>query len=156
MIAVRPGVDDTDRAAILALYAGVGWTAYTADPDATWRAIQASPWAATAWDGDRLIGFARVLSDDVAIAWLQDVLVAPTDQRRGVGRALVEAALTRFAHVRTFALMTDDEPRQHAFYASLGLADLRHAHGGRLHTFARWVTPARPSTATIRRSPTPS
>jgi GNAT superfamily N-acetyltransferase len=122
---------------LAALYGAVGWTAYTRDPDALHRAVAASAWVATAWDGPTLIGLCRVLSDDVAIAWLQDVLVAPSAQRRGLGRRLVVAALDRYAHVRTFALMTDDRPEQHAFYRALGLEPLTEVAGGRLHGFAR-------------------
>ena len=136
MIAVRPGAE-VPRAALVALYDSVGWTAYTRDPDSLERAVHNSTWVATAWDAGELVGLIRVLSDDVSIAWLQDVLVRPDHQRAGVGRQLARAALERFDHVRSFSLMTDDEPRQHAFYRSLGLDEIRTAFGGRLHCFVR-------------------
>src|SRR5262245_30752112 len=97
---------------LLPLYESVGWAAYTRDPQALARAVAHSTWVARAWDGSRLIGLARALSDEVAIAYLQDVLVHPEYQRHGVGRALVVACAERFAHVRMHVLMTDDEPRQ--------------------------------------------
>jgi GNAT superfamily N-acetyltransferase len=128
-----------DPSEILALYEAVGWTAYTRDPDGLARAVAASSWVATARDDGALIGLVRVLSDDVAIAWLQDVLVHPSAQRSGVGAALVRAALDRYAHVRTFALMTDDRPEQHAFYREMGLEPLAEAADGRLHGFVRFA-----------------
>lgn len=128
---------DVDPTALVELYASVRWTAYTKDPEGLVRAVQNSTWVATLWDDATLVGLVRVISDDVAIAWLQDVLVHPDHQRAGLGRRLVEAALERFDHVRSFALMTDDEPRQHAFYASLGLQEIRTAYDGRLHSFFR-------------------
>jgi GNAT superfamily N-acetyltransferase len=129
------------RSELVALYEAVGWTAYTRDPDALERAVRASTWVATARVDGALIGFARALSDEVAIAWLQDVLVHPSQQRAGVGSALLRAALDRFALVRTFALLTDDRPEQHLFYRSMGLEPLREAAGGRLHGFVRVSAP---------------
>lgn len=126
-----------DRSEILALYDSVGWTAYTRDPDSLVRAVQASTWVATARDDGRLIGLIRVLSDGVAIAWIQDVLVHPSAQRTGAGAALMRAVLDRFDHVRTIALMTDDRPEQHAFYRSLGMELLAEVAEGRLHGFVR-------------------
>ena len=117
------------RDELVALYDSVDWRAYTADPDGLDRAVHASTWVRTAWDGERPIGLARALSDDVAIAYLQDLLVAPDAQRTGVGRALMDAFLERFAHVRMRALLTDLEERQRAFYESVGFTSdprLRH------------------------------
>jgi len=127
-----------DLEAILQLYDSVGWTAYTRDPERLQRAIAASTWTVSAWD-EGLVGFARVLSDDEHIAWLQDILVAPTHHRQGIGRKLMTAARERFAHVRSMALMTDDRPEQHAFYASLGFADTQLLKRTSLHTFVRMV-----------------
>ncbi|MEO0601540.1 MAG: GNAT family N-acetyltransferase [Myxococcota bacterium] len=134
---------DVDPGPLYALYEAVGWTAYTRDPARLREAVRNSTWVATLWQEGTLVGLVRVVSDDVSIAWLQDILVHPDHQRAGLGRRLAHAALERFAHVRSFALMTDDEPRQHAFYASLGLQETRAAHGGRLHTFVR-MTKGRP------------
>jgi GNAT superfamily N-acetyltransferase len=48
-----------------------------------------------AWDeAGRLIGVARVLSDGDTCSVLRDIMVDPEWQRRGIGRALVERALT--------------------------------------------------------------
>ena len=65
------------RDEVLALYAAVGWRTYTADPDGLVRALEASPWVLSAWDGDRLVGLLRALTDDVAILYIQDLLVHP-------------------------------------------------------------------------------
>jgi GNAT superfamily N-acetyltransferase len=131
-----PG-DLPTRDELLALYAAVGWTAYTRDPDALLAAVRGSTWVRCERRAGALVGLARVVSDDVSIAWLQDLLVHPDHQRTGLGRALARAALERFDHVRTFALLTDDEPRQRAFYESVGLVALPDAAGGRLRSFVR-------------------
>ncbi|MEO7455634.1 MAG: GNAT family N-acetyltransferase [Gemmatimonadaceae bacterium] len=46
-----------------------------------------------AWEGERLVGLARVLSDGHLAASLADLAVDPAYQRRGVGRELVRRAL---------------------------------------------------------------
>jgi ribosomal protein S18 acetylase RimI-like enzyme len=46
-----------------------------------------------AWDGDRLVGAIRILSDGYLFACVSEILVAPAYQRRGLGRRLMDAAL---------------------------------------------------------------
>lgn len=113
-------VSQVDQDDLLDLYGSVGWLAYTSDPEALTRAVEASTYVVTARHEGELIGLARVLSDGVAILYLQDILVRPDWQRRGVGGALLARCLERYGHVRTKVLMTDDEERQHAFYRAMG------------------------------------
>ncbi|MEX0330833.1 MAG: GNAT family N-acetyltransferase [Puniceicoccaceae bacterium] len=44
----------------------------------------------TAWDGDRLVGIARTLTDFSYVAYLADLAVHRDYQRVGIGRALLE------------------------------------------------------------------
>lgn len=108
------------------LYQSVNWLLYAADPDGLARAVDHSTYVVTARDPEgRLIGLARCLSDDVSILYVQDVLVHPDHQGRGIGRFMVMVILERFRHVRHKVLLTDDEPRQSVFYESLGFVNLR-------------------------------
>ena len=125
------------RDALVTLYEAVGWAAYTRHPERLERAVRGSTWVMSAWRQGRLVGLIRVLSDDATIAYIQDILVHPESQRQGVGRELLQAALDRFRHVRQKVLITADEPRQHAFYASLGLTDTR-ALPTPIRTFVRF------------------
>ncbi len=109
-----------------------------ANPEALVRAVRTSTYLVTARRGRELIGLARVLSDEVAIAYLQDLLVHPDAQRAGVGRALMEACLMRFADVRAIVLMTDDQPEQLRFYESLGFSNTRSLTQMQLNTFVRY------------------
>lgn len=43
----------------------------------------------TAWDGDRLVGLARTLTDFSYVAYLADLAVARSHQRGGIGTQLV-------------------------------------------------------------------
>lgn len=117
------------------LYDAVGWSAYTGDLDGLARAVENSTFVVCAREDGRLVGLARVLSDDVSIIYVQDVLVSPDQQRKGIGRELLQRCLERFAHVRQRVLLTDDEPHQHRLYRSLGFHDVSKLEGGALHAF---------------------
>ena len=66
-----------------------------------------------------LVGFARVVTDTVTHAWLDDVFVLPEHRRRGLAGALVDAALAHPA-VRdaTFQLLLTADA--HELYARHG------------------------------------
>ena len=130
--------DRPSRTELLDLYAAVGWSSYTDDPDTLEAAVDGSTRVVTARADGELLGLARVISDGASIAYLQDVLVHPALQREGVGRALVNAALEPFEHCRQKVLLTDDEPGQAAFYASLGFAEVREYGDGRLRAYVRF------------------
>lgn len=102
------------------LYASVGWAAYTYEPQQLHEAVRASTYVVTAWADGELVGLARGLSDDVSIFYLQDILVRPSHQQRGVGTRLLRDCIERFDHVRQKVLLTDGDPAQDALYRGLG------------------------------------
>jgi GNAT superfamily N-acetyltransferase len=59
------------------------WVALTARHSLGW---------VVARDGDRLVGFANVLTDGLVHAWIQDVMVDPDAHHRGIGTGVVSAA----------------------------------------------------------------
>ena len=126
-----------EAAALLALYTAVGWSAYTHEPNQLKAAIANSDFVVTAIEDGSLIGLARCVSDDVSITYIQDILVHPDHQRKGVGRALVQAILHRYAHVRQKILLTDDRPEQLRFYASLGFRNTCDLETTPLNAFIR-------------------
>ena len=83
-------------AQLVQLYQSVGWVFYSRDPIGLKSAIQNSTYVVTAWVGDELVGLARCLSDDVHIAYLQDILVHPNHQGLGIGKGLMSVVFKRF------------------------------------------------------------
>jgi len=129
---------DLERAALVGLYASVGWSAYASDPDSLVRAIKQSSYVASAVDSaENLVGVVRAISDDVSICYIQDLLVHPAHQRAGAGRALVDRVLKRYAHVRQRVLITDDEPGQRAFYESIGFVEAGDFEPASLRAFVQ-------------------
>ena len=109
---------------ILPLYASVGWTAYTDAPDVLHRGFERSLLTFAAYEGETLVGLVRAVGDGETVVLMQDLLVFPQYQRRGIGTALMRAMMERFANVRQFQLLTDNTEKTLAFYRSLGLYDL--------------------------------
>ena len=119
-IVVAPGSSEaaalaTDELARVLGVATVDALAGTTATDAALRPASALPAAVEA---------VRAVGDDASIAYVQDVLVRPDRQRRGIGARLLAAALERFAHVRQLVLVADDEEKTASFYRSAGLTDL--------------------------------
>ncbi len=107
---------------ILHLYSAVGWTAYTKDPEALRQGFAHSLLVLAAYENGELLGIIRAVGDGYTIVFIQDILVYPNMQRRGVGTALLKAMLARYPHVRQIQLTTDNKPETVAFYQSLGFA----------------------------------
>jgi len=85
-------------------------------------AIQHSEPVVTAWDGERLIGFARATSDRVYRAVLWDVVIHPEYRGQGLGRTLVTTLLAHpsINQVERVYLMTSS---QQGFYERLGFTE---------------------------------
>ena len=108
---------------ILKLYSSVGWTAYTDDPQALKQGFQNSLLVLAAYEREELLGIIRAVGDGVTIVFIQDLLVFPEKQRKGVGTALVKAVLKRYPTVRQIELTTDQSQETAAFYESLGFSE---------------------------------
>ena len=130
--------DPATKTELLHLYEAAGWKAYTRDPASLARAVANSTYVVTARHNGQLIGLARCLSDDVSIFYLQDILVRPEFQRRGIGTQLMSRCQDRYKHVRTQVLMTDDLASQYAFYRSMGWTRMQELEGPPLNIFVRF------------------
>ena len=109
---------------ILSLYRSVGWSAYTDHPDTLRKGFENSLLTLAAYQGGQLLGLLRAVGDGYTIVFVQDILVFPEHQRKGVGTALLQALLDRYRHVRQIQLATDITPKTIAFYRSAGFREL--------------------------------
>jgi ribosomal protein S18 acetylase RimI-like enzyme len=122
-----------------ALYSSVGWEAYLKDGvGSLLKAIENSTFVVSAWYQKRLVGLARVMSDEVSIFYLQDILVDPAFQGQGIGSRLMKHCLARFDHVRMGVLMTDDREDQGRFYRRFGFIRSGEGAGSSLNAFVRF------------------
>lgn len=72
------------------LYETTGWNReYGLEPEEMHRALSNSWYMTSAYDGDLLVGFGRVLSDGLMHALITEMIVLPEYQGRGVGKELL-------------------------------------------------------------------
>ena len=93
-------------------------------PEALCRGFAGSLLTLAARENGTLVGLLRAVGDGCTVVLVQDLLVRPDHQRRGIGTALMQAALERFRSVRQVQLLTDDTEKTKGFYRSLGLLTL--------------------------------
>ncbi|MFC1619828.1 GNAT family N-acetyltransferase [Candidatus Neomarinimicrobiota bacterium] len=88
--------DLPDRDAFFALFETTGWNEeYGLDADQLNTALQHSWTSVSAYDGDRLAGFGRVVSDGVLHALIVDLVVLPEYQGQGIGSTLLRELVAR-------------------------------------------------------------
>ena len=103
---------------VQALFRSVDWESGEF-PSQLYKALMHSPTVLTAWDGDRLVGLARVLDDSELVAFLHYVLVDPAYQGQGIATALVTRLKEKYRDYLYFEVMPD-ERQNAAFYERLG------------------------------------
>ena len=73
-----------------ALFETTGWNReYQATPEELARAIANSQFFVAAYDGGKLVGFGRVLTDGVLHAMIYEMIVHPDYQRQGIGTQIL-------------------------------------------------------------------
>lgn len=110
---------------ILPLYTAAGWSNYYEHPEMLRESYRNSLCVLAACEGDQLVGVIRCVGDGYSVVLIQDILVLPEYQRRGIGTALMRAVLERYAHVYQIQLATDNTEKTMAFYKSLGFWPLQ-------------------------------
>ena len=104
------------------IYAALGWTNYLGDEEKLRRALERSLFLLGAFEDGTLVGFARCIGDGEYILYVQDLIVTPAMQRKGIGRELMRQISEQFVFVRQFLLITDAaDAVSNAFYRAIGL-----------------------------------
>lgn len=103
---------------ILSLYKSVNWLTYTTYPDKLIRAIRNSLDVITAWQDEKLVGLIRTIGDGETILYIQDILVLPDYQRKGIGSELLKKILDKYPDVRQKVLLTDNTKATREYYLS--------------------------------------
>jgi aralkylamine N-acetyltransferase len=105
---------------IVDLYRAHGWT-HAGDPDRLRTAIEASSYSVVALEEERVVGFARAMSDEAFAVYIADILVAPDRQRQGIGRTLAEALMDHYPIERFHHQVLVAERGAEGFYRKLGM-----------------------------------
>ena len=73
-----------------------------------------------AYISGNLIGIIRVVGDGYSILYVQDIIVHPNYQRRGVGKQLLERIDVIYPYVYQKVLLTDNQSSSLCFYNQNG------------------------------------
>ena len=84
----------------------------------------------TAWDGDKLVGVARSVTDFEYCCYLSDLAVDETYQKQGIGKALIKLTQSKLGTLAKLILLS--APKAETYYPKLGFAPHRSA----------WILPA--------------
>lgn len=87
-------------------------------PDIFENMLKQSNLVISAWDGERLVGIARSLTDFSYVAYLADLAVDAEYQRQGIGRRLVQETKQRLWPECMIVLLS--APKANDYYPRLG------------------------------------
>jgi len=93
------------------LFVAVGWSDGGTLPE-DMKAGFIKPWlnstlVISVWDGDKLVGAVRVLSDTMFRSVIYDLLVAPEYQKQGIGRELLKRCIEHYPNSEWLAQTTN-------------------------------------------------
>jgi GNAT superfamily N-acetyltransferase len=122
------------------LRASVGWP--TILPEQAQLGLDGSRYMLVAYDKETAVGIARVVSDGGYVCYLEDVIVLPAYQRKGIGSELVSRLVDMIkkdmkdGYQTNFVLISAQgkEP----FYERFGFQKRPDEHVG--HGMAQWIT----------------
>ena len=109
---------------VLHLYQAVGWTNYTHQPEMLEQALSHSLAMYLAFDGDAVVGLIRLVGDGFSSVFVQDLIVLPSYQRRGIGSLLMKEALKDYKDAYQVQLVTEETESTLGFYRSMGFETL--------------------------------
>lgn len=105
-------------------------------------ALDHSLYTIIAMDGDTPVGMARVVGDGGYVFFVCDVIVRPTHQSRGLGRALIERVLawleSQVGEDETIMVNVMSAMNKEAFYEKLGFH--KRPFGNHGSGMSRWIS----------------
>jgi predicted N-acetyltransferase YhbS len=132
MIAYRTGNDlDLDEMIEVYVDSTLGARRPVADRSRMQRMLAEANLVITAWDGPRMVGVSRSLTDFVYATYLSDLAVRLSYQRQGIGRELVR-------------LTQEAAPRAMLILLSAPAAEKYYPHIGFEHHPQAWIRRPRP------------
>ena len=100
------------------------------DPQCVSAMLRHANLLCTAWDGDRLVGVARSVTDFEFCCYLSDLAVDVAYQKRGIGRELIALTKSRLGSRAMLILLA--APKAEKYYPKIGFQPHHSA----------WILPA--------------
>lgn len=102
------------QAQVQALFLSVGWVSGQY-PSRLYKALMHSDTVITAWDGDELVGLARLLDDSELVAYMHYVLVRPDHHGQGIAGQMIARVKEKYKDYLYIEIMPE-ESKNAAFY----------------------------------------
>ena len=122
---------------VKALFCSVGWISGQY-PTRLYKALMHSQTVFTAWDGEKLVGLARVLDDSELVAYMHYVLVDPAYHGRGIAGHLVELVKENYRDYLYIEAMPE-ESKNIAFYEKHGFRQMPDAGAIQICNFSNKI-----------------
>ena len=90
------------------LFQQADWTAKRSPLDIQ-QMLDHSQMTLGVWKDDKLIGFARVITDNIYRAWIEDIIVDKSYHEQGVGSHIIDKLLKRLEHIEEVTLNCQTE-----------------------------------------------
>ncbi len=122
-ITYRDDIKDLPAGQVHRLFVAVGWSDGQESDDPAFiqkyfaRPFTQSTLVISAWDGDKLVGAVRVLSDQMIRSVIYDLLVDPPYQGQGIGKELVRRCIQHYPNSEWLVQTTD---KIYGYYKKLG------------------------------------
>jgi predicted N-acetyltransferase YhbS len=110
---------------VAAVLRGSGIRRPVDDVDRIRRMVEGGNLIVTAWDGDRLVGIARALTDFSYCCYLSDLAVDAPYQRQGIGKELVRRVREAIGEESMLLLLSAPEAME--YYPKLGFEKATNA-----------------------------
>jgi GNAT superfamily N-acetyltransferase len=119
---IRIGAENTDFETVHGWLTTTYWSPGVSR-ETVERAAKFSSMIVNAYEGDRQIGYCRIVSDRTTFGWVCDVYVAKDERGKGYARSMVTAAMDDPEHqgLRRWLLATKDA---HGVYTQMGFEPL--------------------------------
>lgn len=100
------------------LFLSVGWISGQY-PQRVYKALMHSETVITAWDGERLVGLARLIDDSELVVYMHYVVVHPDYHGHGIAGEMMRRVKEKYKHYLYIELMPE-ERKNAAFYQRHG------------------------------------
>lgn len=93
MIEYKLGTDVIDWDSLIEMYCevdGVIGLAKKGEKDIIKKSFKNTYKVVTAWDGNRIVGAGRMISDGECYGWIHDMGVLPSYQKNGIGKGIMD------------------------------------------------------------------
>jgi ribosomal protein S18 acetylase RimI-like enzyme len=118
-------IDSSMLESIKEIYRKESWNTYLKDDEKLIRAFNTSLYMLGAFDDSKLIGFIRCVGDGEHILLVQDLIVDPKYQKKGIGTFLFKTVMEKYAEARMFMVITDkNDIVDNKFYRSFNFKKL--------------------------------